>query len=165
MNIDPDEGPRVVLARMDALRADPPPAPPTLEGLVAALGSRWRLDIPVSVHDFPKRFGKRVKAAGGHYSECRGSCQIRFVNLPGTAAALADEMIAEACEPYTARDGSTKRRRVIVVAEGGTTPFDFGNSHSWVTVHRIRSMAEAITALTSAVTEALARDLVRRRNY
>lgn len=32
--------------------------------------------------DFPRRFGKRVKAAGGSYSSCRGHDHRRYVHLP-----------------------------------------------------------------------------------
>ena len=43
--------------------------------------------------DLPKRFGRRIEAAGGTYSECRGSVDTRFVTLPADAGDLLDALV------------------------------------------------------------------------
>lgn len=43
----------------------------------------------------PKRYGKRIKAVGGHYSDIRGSVDTRYVRLPLAAAELIDELLAD----------------------------------------------------------------------
>ncbi len=142
---DPDEGTRAVLARIDALRADPPPAQPTVEGITAALCSAWRIHAPAD-SDFPRRFGARVRAIGGTFSRIRGQVDCRFVYLPGTPEGrkIADEILALA----TADNG----RRVTVVAEGSTAPFTIRRA----SVHAVRSMAEAEAGVRAAVTRELA---------
>jgi hypothetical protein len=46
--------------------------------------------------DLPKKYGKAIKAAGGRYSEARGTgCMHRYVNIPNTARALINTLVAE----------------------------------------------------------------------
>jgi hypothetical protein len=41
----------------------------------------------------PKSLGRRIKAAGGKFSECRGSQFKRFVTIPATAPDVANEVV------------------------------------------------------------------------
>jgi hypothetical protein len=45
----------------------------------------------------PKRYGKKIKALGGEYTECRGNQTTRFVNLPWTeeGRAIAKALVSE----------------------------------------------------------------------
>jgi hypothetical protein len=46
--------------------------------------------------DLPKKYGKAIKAAGGRYSEARGTgCLHRYVHLPNTARKLINTLVAE----------------------------------------------------------------------
>ena len=80
---------------------------------------------------FVKRFGRRVKAAGGNYSACRGHSSDRYVHLPVTARVLANEIIeagvferwdTKAKVPVTVimRGGLYDRTAPIVVSRGFT---------------------------------------------
>ena len=44
--------------------------------------------------EFTRRFGKRVKAAGGDYSHARGNQCTRFVTVPITEPEMIDEIVA-----------------------------------------------------------------------
>jgi hypothetical protein len=65
----------------------------------------FRLDISAN-SELKASVRKRIKKAGGRYTECRGYCRTRFINLPYNedGKALADK-ITETCEP----DGSQKK--------------------------------------------------------
>lgn len=43
----------------------------------------------------PKKYGKKIKAAGGRYEECRGHTYTRYVTLPCTAVDLLNELLLE----------------------------------------------------------------------
>jgi hypothetical protein len=56
-----------------------------------------RFDLHLSPSaELPKRFGKRIRAVGGTYSDCRGYDSVRYVSVPATKAGrvLADELLA-----------------------------------------------------------------------
>lgn len=44
--------------------------------------------------EFTRRFGQRVRNAGGKYNECRGHSETRYVTLPMAARDLMDEICA-----------------------------------------------------------------------
>jgi hypothetical protein len=70
--------------------------------VIVRSGSKWEpflgpehIELRLSGDpDFPKKFGKRVKAVGGSYTEARGGFTDRFVTLPAAALDLADEISA-----------------------------------------------------------------------
>ena len=53
----------------------------------------WELHLFPST-EFTKKFGKKVKAAGGTYSACRGYCDRRYVTVPSTCVELIDALLA-----------------------------------------------------------------------
>lgn len=60
------------------------------------------IELHVTAHTdgFKPALRKRIKKAGGHYSECRGHTTTRFVKIPAASAELADEVF-EACTTST----------------------------------------------------------------
>ena len=67
---------------------------------------------------------KRIKAAGGKYSHCRGDCDYRFVDVPWDEADLIGELL----------DSYGGYRHTTVIARGG----DVKNSWpAWVVVSRV----------------------------
>lgn len=44
--------------------------------------------------DFPRRFGHRVRAARGSYTECRGMAIDRYITIPATHLDLIEEVVA-----------------------------------------------------------------------
>lgn len=43
----------------------------------------------------PKKYGKRIKAAHGNYSQCRGMWHMRYVTVPLDAHNLIDTLVRE----------------------------------------------------------------------
>jgi len=90
-------------------------------------GERYEAPTHVELHlasnsTLPKRYGKKIKAAGGRYDACRGHSSTRYVTLPieGNEA-----LINTLCHDY----GFQKQTTIIM--RGGTT----GRFQSWVVVH------------------------------
>ena len=90
----------------------------------AAYLDRYQRPIDVELHlsacsTLPKRFGKKIKAAGGRYSECRGDVSRRYVTLPIEGnEALIDTLCAE----YFAPSHLSKTPGMTVVFRGGSEP-------------------------------------------
>lgn len=82
---------------------------------------------------FVKKFGKRVKAAGGSYSECRGHQETRFVNLPCSEEALINAIWAEFGRWESTSKKSGKKKGVMVA----TLPTGYSGLPAWVTVHQV----------------------------
>ncbi len=57
------------------------------------------------------KFGKKIKALGGHYSECRGHYTTRFVHLPWTPAGR--ELAQKLLDTYP--DHYTKKTSVVIL--------------------------------------------------
>lgn len=54
-----------------------------------------KVEMHLSVNaELPKRFGTRIKAAGGEYSTCRGYTTKRFVTVPISETELINELMA-----------------------------------------------------------------------
>jgi hypothetical protein len=79
--------------------------------------------------EFTRKYGAKVKAAGGRYTECRGHSNTRFVDLPWTDESrdLANKLIAEF--------GRLNNRTVVVLRPDRT--FRGKHVHAPVVVHYV----------------------------
>jgi hypothetical protein len=107
--------------------------------------------------DFVKKFGKKVKSLGGHYSECRGHGSARYVTLP--IAKISDERLAE----VTALIGQLVKE----FGPSSLTTFVFETSGgagipAWVEVQRDTSFEHALASYWTAMENAIERKLMRR---
>jgi len=83
--------------------------------------------------EFVKKFGKKVKAAGGSYSECRGHQSTRFVTLPCEQEALINEIWAAFGGWERTNKKSGEKMGTMVV----TLPGGYSSLPAWVTVHDV----------------------------
>lgn len=74
---------------------------------------------------FTRKFGQRVKAVGGRYSDVRGHCERRYVHLPACALPLADE-IARTYRPDVVVVESGRFRELGLRASSGMKVFSRG---------------------------------------
>lgn len=88
------------------------------------------IELHLSNHQFPMRFGKRVKRLGGRYSACRGDQTKRFVHL-----APATEGVADLVDTLIKDNGKT-----VVCLRGGR---DFFNLPSNLVVMHVPETAES----------------------
>lgn len=94
--------------------------------------------------DFTKKFGKKVKAIGGHYRACRGYQTTRFVHIPNTeegrelAQAILDEFAFDSVKP----DKFHLRKTSTVISRGLPLLLP-----SWAIVHYTKSIDEALSML------------------
>jgi len=81
--------------------------------------------------EFTRKYGQKVKAAGGRYSECRGDSSIRFVHLPLSCGDLANKLIRE----Y----GQTRRGngRATIIFRGKCESFRESHVHASVVVQEV----------------------------
>lgn len=100
----------------------------------------WELHLG-STSTLPRRFGEKIKAAGGSYSATRGYNPYRYVTLPEGQ----DELINAILTAYPGPGGSTGKKGPVVIARLGdgrecATP-------AWVTVCYLdrRSLAKLNT--------------------
>ena len=146
--IDADDAALEILSKIRKLKAFPDIVV-TIDQIVNSLLGRFTVrfyDLP----DFTRRYGRRVRAVGGSYSECRGSTQYRNVEMPGTpeAFALADELLAELVKI----EGAKLSERTVLIADGPMPHSNCGRVESWVTVqYRIRPIAAFRDAVRSGV--------------
>ena len=102
-------------------------------------------DVPQSVRidcksdpAFTRKYGKKVKAARGRYTDVRGHCGVRYVHVPCVGNVALINAIARDC----GRPGFGAQRRgcVSVVAEGIVT--GYCNFQSRITVHLVAKEGE-----------------------
>lgn len=87
----------------------------TADDLLALEGAY--LEIHCDTDALGSSLSRRIKATGGHYSECRGDAHKRFVHVPITDLDLADEVIRTHGYPER-REGakrSEERTHVTVI--------------------------------------------------
>lgn len=152
--IDVDDDARRVFGQMKKLAAYPP-LTSTIDAVVASLIAHVR--IHASIEEFPRRFGKKIRAAGGRFDECRGHQTTRYIYAPNTAEtrAVLDAILTEA-----KGDGFTSTKMATVIAEGHCCAPMNGNASSWITVHTARSMNEFEAKVRASVTQAVERGLI-----
>lgn len=80
-----------------------------------------------------KKFGKKIKAAGGHYSECRGHQDTRFVYLPCEQEALINTIWAEFGRWDRTNKKSGEKMGTMVAQSGALS----NNLPAWVTVQGV----------------------------
>ncbi len=143
-----DDTARAVLGRLRAM-TDYPPITITEADAFASLTATWELQLE-GVDDFPRRFGARVKRAGGSYSECRGHQSTRFVHIGNNIAArlLVDELLAAA---YHAP---------VVIARGSIAGPPFRAQRCSGIVQRGRSLAVIETRLRGVLANDVERGAV-----
>lgn len=73
----------------------------------------FEMHVTSRLANFPRRFGKRVRAAGGRFSECRGYNDTRFVHLPIDCLSIAEDILEAAL-------GNFGRATVIIRGVPGT---------------------------------------------
>jgi hypothetical protein len=78
------------------------------------------LPFEVEIHlrgdpDFPKKYGKRVKEAGGKYSDARRVGASRYVELPSSAGELINTILKECDGADNRYRGTVKVRRTTVI--------------------------------------------------
>jgi hypothetical protein len=124
-----------------------------------------RLDLYANP-EFPRKFGARVRAMGGNFTECRGSNHTRFVtfklsgDLPGDVTPeevvmLINEICADATPVHL---GSLKTKTFTFVFDlprGCKT----GDAHSWICVQQGRNFFGAARAFIRSYEEAVGRKL------
>ena len=113
----------------------------------------WELHLDPS-SEFPKRFGKKVKAAGGKYSECRGYCDRRYVTVPSTCVELIDALLA--AYPIRGRGHRGGLRRgsgTCAVLQPGT----YFTGPAWVIVQYGKTAAELESGVEHAAAHAVKR--------
>lgn len=99
------------------------------------------IELHLSAHDtsWTRKFGLRVKRAGGEYSDIRGSKSNRYVTIP-IHALEAEELIADIIAheiDRTAKIGMEKRRNSVTMIARGIE-VDGYEAHAipaWVSVH------------------------------
>lgn len=83
--------------------------------------------------EFVKKYGKKVRQAGGSYSECRGHQSTRFVTLPCAEEKLINAIWAEfGGWEQTNKKSGEKMGTMVVSLDGG-----FHGLPAWVTVHQV----------------------------
>ena len=111
----------------------------TTKGNDYALDTHTVIGLPASVElhlstspELPKRFGKRIKAAGGDYSACRGYCDHRYVTLPLTddTRGLINDLLRA--------HGKTGGKGTTVVARGTGVR----GAQAWMDVHKAPYVGE-----------------------
>lgn len=161
--IDADDGASAVLGKLRAV-ASYPDIVITVAEIVARLASS--LSARFSDPDaFVRRYGARLRAAGGDYDRRVPSEHERHIELPGTPEAIAvlDAILAER---WAEVDACERRRKwpassVCTVIARGSVPLEVGNIPAWVTVQYPRSVAAFMMALNRAVGEAIERGILR----
>ena len=114
--------------------------------------------IELHIHanpEFPRRFGKAVKAAGGRYSAARGNSDTRFVFLPIAQTLLIDQIIKCYGGPKTP-----------AIARDFVDPNE-EHAPSWVHVQYVGSnnptpTATIVAKVDAAMARADARNYIRR---
>ena len=104
-----------------------------------------------SLPTFVPKFGKRVKAAGGTYSECRGDSRHRFVRLPWGARDLIDEI---------ARTHNDGPKTTLIVREFASSDVADGRLNSLLGVPT-RSVYKWLRAGPASATEFLESSVLR----
>jgi hypothetical protein len=96
-------------------------------------------DTPASVRidctddtAFTRKYGKRVKAAGGRYSECRGHQSTRYVQIPCEGNAALINAVARDFGRGSYYATKAPKGTVTMVAE-----VRGGGLQSWITVHYV----------------------------
>jgi len=111
----------------------------------------------------PKRYGKRIKALGGEYTECRGHQTTRYVDLPWTedGQALANKLVAE----Y----GSGGEKGTPIVIKGvDMSGIEESYLQAWIVVHNVAKrgddpMGELLARYQKAFSSALERGVVHEK--
>jgi hypothetical protein len=124
-----------------------------------------RLDIYANP-EFPKKFGGRVRAAGGSFSECRGHHRTRFVtfklaNLPdGVPLSVVIAIIDEICADATASSmGAPRGGKKFTFVFDLSHEFRAGDASSWITVQQGRNIQDAARGFVKSYEEAVSRKL------
>lgn len=173
---NPDQDAMNVFNRMTELKAYPD-VTVTVDEIVARLTRRVRVQFS-DLDSFTRRFGKKIRALGGDFSECRGHTHERTVYMPTTpeACALLDAMLAEAAAYEDKINGDReargtkprigKERRIetyYLVSEGslGDLHCHVGHAHAWVTVQRSRTMAAFVADVRAMVEQSIERGIMR----
>lgn len=154
--VDVDNDARDVFSRMKAL-ADYPELTTTIDEVVASLCAHVRIHASY-IDEFPRRFGKQIRAAGGRFDECRGHQTTRYIYAPNTPELrpTLDAILAEA-----KGDGFVSTKQATVIAEGRCCAPMNGNASSWITVHTVSTMAEFEVKVRKAVEQAVERGLIQ----
>jgi hypothetical protein len=173
---NPDSDAEGVFARMTSLKAYPD-ITVTVDEIVARLTQRVRVQFS-DLDKFTQRFGKKIRALGGDFSECRGHTTERTVYMPTTtpeARALLDAMLTEVwafedklAEARKGRGDKPRRQhfsvdRAYIVASGslGDITRCVGQVHAWVTVQYSRSTEAFIADVRAAVESSISRNIMR----
>ncbi len=116
----------------------------------------FRVDFTPSP-DTIRRYGKRILAVGGKYSECRGYVMTRFIHFPLTieAVALADEMMADPNEKPDYKMGKRRVGFYAVVAEGTNDDFRKATGGD-IGVYDLRSLSRGVAILAKKYEEGIA---------
>lgn len=109
----------------------------------------WELHLNPS-SEFAKKFGKKVKAAGGTYSSCRGYCDTRYVTVPSACVELIDALLAAYPDPCSGRRG---RRGTCAVLR----PPSYFSGPAWVVVQYGKTAAELESGVERAAAHAVKR--------
>jgi hypothetical protein len=117
----------------------------TKEQALQAIAQFDNVEIHLRCHDenFLRRFGKRVKAAGGKYSEMRGYADTRYVFLPATERDLINQIIVHEIEGRLAMAIDPEkafRGKVVMIARGRHEAAGWHcGDPSWAIVHYFRA--------------------------
>lgn len=158
--VDVDEGPNAIFGRLKALKSYPE-IHTTIDEIMASLTRRVLVRFGV-IDGFTRRYGSKIKALGGHYSECRGHQNKRSVGLPGTkhGLLLADQILAEAWDVETLPGYKHLEDRVTMIAESPCDPH-VGHIPAWVNVQYPRTVAEFMEKIRAALEQAVERKIIR----
>ena len=94
------------------------------------------VELHLSPHTegWTRKFGKKVKEAGGTYSACRGTSDTRYVVLPVAAWELINEIVRFEVS-YRIELGTKSEVKVPMIARGLDVPGYNGQYPSWMSVH------------------------------
>lgn len=112
---------------------------------------------------FSKQLRKRVKAAGGTYSECRGRIDIRYVDLPYTPEgnAVADAIMATGVSEAVRAARAAKDKGAFTVILRSRVR---GDISSWIQVQYADNMADARAKYDAAIERAVERGYLVRED-
>ena len=114
----------------------------------------WELHLSPSA-EFTKKFSKKVKAAGGTYSACRGYCDRRYVTVPSTCVELIDALLAA----YPA--GRTRHGRDTCAVLRTSSHF---SRPSWVVVQHGETAAQLESGIERAAAHAVKRGYISEKD-
>lgn len=130
------------------------------------LNAAWELHLRPSPEFTKKGYGRKVRALGGRWNECRGYAYKRFVTLPDTPAgrALADILIAE-FGPRNGKGTTVISRGVIQAVYEHRTDYGHWSNMAWVEVQYVKpqdgeGVAAARAKCEKAAQQAVARGFV-----